>query len=361
VVIIDSIDAIPLRIPFDHWAPPPLFAGRPRTTLDTVLVRVTTSHGLVGWGEAYGGSVPATVAAIETLVAPLMRGKPVTEPGLAPGLERTLHNLGRSGATLHAISGFDIALWDLRGKMEGVPLHALLGGARRSRVEAYASLLQYGGSLDLVRRNSVRSLEQGFAQVKLHERTAEAVAAARAAIGPEIPLMVDTNCAWTPDQAPAAVRAMASCDLLWVEEPIWPPEDFDALAALRRATGVPTAVGENASSAGDFARMIAADAVDYVQPSVVKIGGVTALWAIAQRAEAADVACVPHVAFFGPGYLASLHVLAAQRREVALERLVCKLGVTPYARTVPVADGWVEVPQGPGLGADPEPEMLTLT
>src|SRR5215813_11201615 len=273
-ITIERIEAIPLRIPMDHWAPPPLFAGRPRTTIDTLMVRVTTNRDVVGWGEAFGGGW------LDHWVSPLALGQDASDHGLTSRLERALHNLGRAGPVIHAISGLDIALWDLRGKLEGVPVHALLGGRQRRRVEAYASLLSYGGSVEHVRRNVTRALERGYRQIKLHERTAETVAATRAVAGPDVPIMVDTNCAWLPDAATAAVMAMAPSKPLWVEEPIWPPEDFAALAALRRATGVRMAAGENATGALDFRKMIAAGAVDYVQPSAVKIGGLSVLWRI---------------------------------------------------------------------------------
>lgn len=358
-IVIDHIEAFPLRIPFDHWAPPPLFAGRPRTTVDMLLVRVSASNGLIGWGEAYGGTWPAAVVALKRWISPLAVGQDPCDPDLAPRLERTLHNLGRAGPTIHAISGLDIALWDLRGKIAGVPVHALLGGKRRERIEAYASLLQYNNACDAIAGAVGRALDDGYRQIKLHERTPEAVAAARRAAGPDIAIMLDTNCAWTPDAATDAVKAIAPSNLMWVEEPIWPPEDFTALAALRRATGVPTAAGENATGVLDFRKMTAADAVDYVQPSVIKIGGLTNLWRICVDAEAAGVTCVPHAPFFGPGYLATLHVLAAKAKESALERFFFDMPAVPYQASVPVRHGWVDVPDAAGLGADPEPELLS--
>src|SRR5262249_1498155 len=149
----------------------------------TVIARVTTSRGLIGWGEAFGGGWQATVAALEHWVAPLALGQDISDAGLTSRLERTLHNLGRAGAVIPAISAPAIALWDLRGKLEGVPVHKLLGGRRRRQVEAYASLLSYGGSVAHVRENVTRALARGYRQIKLHERTTEAVAAARAAAG----------------------------------------------------------------------------------------------------------------------------------------------------------------------------------
>ena len=354
---IGRVEAIPLCIPFDHWAPYPLFAGQPRTTIDTVLVRLEASNGVIGWGQIYAGGWQSAVAALDHSVAPLVLGQEVSDVTLQARIERILQNLGRSGPVVHAISGVDIALWDIRGKLAGEPVHALLGEARRKHVQAYASLLQYGGSVAHIRQNTARALQRGYRQIKLHERTPETVQAAREVAGPDVPIMVDTNCAWLPHDATAAVMAMAPSKLMWIEEPIWPPEDFASLAVLRRATGVPTATGENASNENDFRNMIAAGAVDYVQPSATKIG-LTALWRICKEAEAAGVTCAPHAPYFGPGFLATLHVLASMQRESALERFFCDLAQTPYETTVPVLDGSVQVPEGPGLGADPEPQLM---
>jgi L-alanine-DL-glutamate epimerase-like enolase superfamily enzyme len=355
---IASIDILALRIPLDIWAPPPQFAGRPRTHVDMLLVRVGTNGGVVGWGEAYGSSAPMIPAVFDTWLRHSAVGQDAADPDLTARLERLLHGFGRSGPVIHAISGLDIALWDIRGKLEGVPVWKLLGGARRKRVDAYASLLQYGGAVEHVRRNVARAIERGYRHIKLHERTADSVAAAREVAGPDIPIMVDTNCGWTADQATAAVAAMAPSKPFWVEEPIWPPEDFASLAALKRATGVPLAMGENASGVLDFRKMVAAGATDFVQPSVVKIGGLTNLWRIATEAEQAGVTCVPHAFFFGPGYLATLHALAAKERPAPLERLFADVGFTAYAKTVPVVDGAIDVPERPGLGADPEHELI---
>jgi L-alanine-DL-glutamate epimerase-like enolase superfamily enzyme len=99
--------------------------------------------------------------------------------------------------------------------------------------------------------------------------------------------------------------------------------------------------------------MRAAGCVDYVQPSVVKIGGLTPLWRICEDAEAAGVTCIPHSPFFGPGYLATIHVLAAKRRASALERFYCDLAYDPCGSFVPIREGWLDVPTAPGLGGDP--------
>src|SRR5512145_1716280 len=284
---------IALRIPLDIWAPAPMSQGVPRTHVESLYVRVTTSGGVVGWGESFGTARPMVVAAFENWIRRLAVGQSVSDEELLPRIERMLLSLSRSGPLAHALAGLDIALWDIRGKLAAVPVSTLLGGAKRTRVECYASLLQYYANPEYIKRNTARALERGFRQIKLHERTPEAVAAAREVTGPDIPLMVDTNCAWTPAEAEAAVAAMAPYKPFWVEEPIYPPEDFEALAKLRMVTGVPVAIGENATSLRDFRRMVTIGRADYVQPSIVKLG-ITAMIKVAAEVEQAGATCVPN-------------------------------------------------------------------
>lgn len=355
---IRSVSSLQLRLPFNHGAPAPLFAGKPRTTLDSVLVRVELEGGLVGWGESYGADLAAVQSVIKNRVEPLATGRDAADVLLTSTLDRTLHNMGRSGLVTHALSGLDIALWDVRGKVEGKPVFELLGGARRMRIPAYASLLQYYGDTSLIQANVSRAIDAGYSQIKLHEKTAEAVRAARHVMGDAMPLMVDTNCAWTADAAAGMVRQMQASNPLWVEEPIWPPEDLDALLALRRAVDVPLAVGENASSAYELSALISSGACDYLQPSAIKCGGLSTLWAMSQRCAGTAVVCSPQSAFFGPGFLATLHVIAAQSQEAVVERLYCDLGYTPYGSSIPLREGMFELTDRPGLGADPESDLL---
>ncbi|MCZ2496463.1 mandelate racemase/muconate lactonizing enzyme family protein [Xylophilus sp. Kf1] len=351
-----SVRCIPMRLPFHHWSKPPLFAGKPRDKLDSALVRLETADGTVAWGESYCVEPRAMQAIFESLVAPLACGRSADDRGLVPAMQRVLHNLGRSGPVLHALAGLDIALWDLRAKREKTPLYQLLGGKKRDRVKVYASLLQYYGDVPLLTEVTQRALSEGYREIKLHERTAEAVGAARASVGKDVPVMVDTNCAWLPSEAEAAIGEMLVHDPFWIEEPIWQPEDEQALGALQRRVPVALAVGENASCAWALKRMVDSAAVRYVQPSVIKLGLTSAL-DISRACQGTDVTCAPQVAFFGPGFLASLHLIAAQEEEVSLERLYVELGHVPYGNSVPIRDGWLTVPDTPGLGADPEPAL----
>ena len=169
-------------------------------------------------------------------------------------------------------------------------------------------------------------------------------------------LTVDTNCPWTPVEALEMARRFRPHDLLWLEEPVWPPEDWAGLARVRAEGGIALAAGENTSNPIDFKHMFDAGAVTYAQPSVTKIGGMSALREVAMLAEAAGVTLVPHSPYFGPGLLATLHFLAAQPREPLVERI--------YATLEPDLFGGVDqreerhasaVPQGPGLGVGSGP------
>ncbi len=347
-----------MRLPFDHGAAAPLFAGKPRTTLDSALIRVELEGGTVGWGEAYGADLPALASIVANRIAPLAIGRDALDATLGDSLARALHLMGRSGPVVHGLSGLDIALWDLRGKLEGVPVHGLLGGARRSWVPAYASLLQYYDDAEAIGRNVNAALADGYGAIKLHEKTVAAVALTRDCIGPDMPLMVDVNCAWGPDQAIDVVRQMQPSNPLWVEEPVWPPENLGALRALRDATPVAVAAGENASSVQELLDAIERRAVDYSQPSAIKVGGITALHRIALQCGDGPVKLAPHSAYFGPGFLATLHVLAAHAAPVTIERIWCHLGFVPYRNQLVLCDGGYDVPVGPGLGFDPDPELI---
>ncbi len=354
---ITSIETISLRVPLDIWAPPPMSQGAPRTHVESLYVRVTTSGGLIGWGESFGTARPMVLAAFDTWVKRLAVGQSATDEELIPRIERMVLSLSRSGPLAHALAGLDIALWDIRGKLAGVSVSTLLGGAKRNHVPCYASLLQYSGNAEYIKRNTARALERGYRLIKLHERTAAAVAAAREVTGPDIPLMVDTNCAWTPAEAETAVAAMAPYKPYWVEEPIYPPEDFEALAKLRANTGVPMGIGENGTNLREFRRMVSIGKADYIQPAMVKLG-ITAMAKIAAEVEQAGALCVPNAFYLGPAFLAALHCLAVKEKDSPLERMFADFGATPFAKTVPVIDGGIEVPRGPGLGADPEDDLI---
>jgi len=205
---ITRIEPMLIAVPYEHGGPKPMRPLGPWTHMETLFVRVDTDAGLIGWGEAFGfAASPLTREALR-MVAPLCVGREVIDvPAFMTDLQRKLHAMGRHGPVSFALAGIDIALWDLVGKAQGVPLHRLLGGASRERIPTYASLLRYGNP-DLVARFTQEAVGRGYAAVKLHEHLVETVAPGRKAAGPDIALMVDTNCAWTPNEAIAMARRL---------------------------------------------------------------------------------------------------------------------------------------------------------
>ncbi len=351
---IKSIETIPVSLPFDVWGPKSAFAGRPRS-MDILLVCVETADGIVGWGEAFGYAIwPATRVAIDHLIAPLAMGGDERDiAALTLDIQKKLHLVGRTGPAVFGLSGLDIALWDIAGKRAGKPLYELLGGARKLQLPAYASLVRYGDT-QLVIENAQRAQARGFAAIKLHEIGIEHVRAAREAVGPAVKIMMDTNCPWTVDEALAIADGVRRYDLHWLEEPVWPPEDFAGLAEVRRRSGIPISAGENVMSLKNFEQLFDAGAVDVAQPSVTKIGGVSEMMRVAQLARSRGVRLVPHSPYFGPGLLATLHIAATFEHDTMIEVSFVELGASPLGDAVAVSHGMIAVPQGPGLGRDPD-------
>jgi len=356
---ITGIETIALDIPFSHGGKPYGWGGQEWRMLSTLLVRVETDEGIVGYGDAFSYNCRQAVkAALDHMIAPIAIGRDAGDiAGLSHDLQKALHLFGRYGITIFALSGLDIALWDIAGKAAGVPLHRLLGGAARDRIEGYASLFHYTDP-EIVAERCHAALGDGFTRIKLHEREEREIRAAREAIGPDIPLMVDTNCPWTPAQARQAARTFKPYDIYWLEEPIFPPEDYPSLARLRRKSGVPIAAGENACTAFEFRAMFAAGAVDYAQPSVTKVGGITEFRKIATLAETNGVTLMPHSPYFGPGFVATLHLMAAQAAEGLVERFYLEPEATLYGDLIAPANGSFSVPEGPGLGAEPDQSVI---
>jgi len=357
---IANIEAIPLRIPFTHGGRSAGWSGLSWNQLDTVLVKVETDTGLIGYGEAFAYSCArAVVAAIEDMIAPLVVGRDARSPGgLLDELQQKLHLFGRYGITMFALSGLDIALWDLAGKDAGLPLHRLLGGAVRDTVPGYASLFKYADP-ELVAAKTTAALEDGYQFVKLHETAEAEVRAAREAAGDGVPIMVDTNCPWTPAQAKEMANRLKPYNIAWLEEPIFPPENFAALAALQKECGVPLAAGENACTLYEFAKMFEAGAVTFGQPSVTKVGGIGEFRKVAMLAEISNVTVMPHSPYFGPGFLATLHLLSAMPDETLSERFYVTAEAYLYGSAVDAVDGRFAVPSGPGLGIEPDPTVIS--
>ncbi len=357
---IASIDSISIKVPFSFGGGPSGHPVRTGTTNNILLVKVQTDTGLTGWGEAFCyGCTDAVKAALHSMIAPVSIGRDATDIAkLSRDLQQMLHLFGRYGIVIFALSGLDIALWDIAGKAANLPLHRLLGGAGQTSLPAYASLLKYRDPERVAARTKL-AVQQGYRHIKLHETLEAEVRAAREAAGTDVKIMVDTNCPWTPEEARHMALQLKPYDLHWLEEPIFPPEDFAALARLRSATGVALAAGENNCTSFQFRDMLAAGAVDYAQPSVTKVGGVTEFLKVATLADAAGVTLMPHSPYFGPGFLATLQLAAARGQPGGMiERYHMDLEASLYGTLVDPVNGAFAVPQGPGLGCEPDPDVI---
>lgn len=352
---ITAIHAHYVQIPYDMGAPPEAFAGLRFPSQDHLLIEVRTDEGITGWGEGFGHNIiPATLKALETYVAPWFIGKDPTDiNALHREAAQAFHIFGRNGVVVYAHSGIDIALWDIAGKRAGLPLADVLGGARRREVRAYSSLMRYDNP-ETVKRICSERAAAGYKHIKLHEHRVDAVMAAREGAGPDVAIMNDVNCPWTVAQALEMEKAYRPASLYWLEEPVFPPEDHKGIARVRREGQTRIAAGENAAGLHDFVDKFEMGSIDVAQPSVTKIGGITEMRKIIAAAEAHSVELIPHCAYFGPGNLASIHIVASLSTDTLLENIYANLEASPYGDSMVATDGKVRVPTGPGLGVEPD-------
>lgn len=354
---IRQLDTFLLSIPFEDGGAGRGIMPSVWNTLDFCLVRLTDDRGLCGWGEGFGYyCTEATARVIERSIRPQIIDREISDiPSFHADLQRKMVLQGRYGISTFALSAVDTALWDLAAKREGVALAALLGGRQRDSLPAYASLVRYGDA-GIVAAKSAAAAEEGYPEIKLHEITMPEIRAARTAAG-DIPLSIDVNCNWSAAFAADAIPELIELHASWLEEPVFPPEDFRVLAGLR-GRGLPIAAGENACTTFQFGEMCRQGAVDLVQPSVSKCGGITVFREVVDLVRENDLRLMPHNPYFGPGYLASLQLAAAYPEFELFEFLYIDAERWPYA-DMPLPDqGAVAIPDGPGLGLDPDPVVL---
>jgi L-alanine-DL-glutamate epimerase-like enolase superfamily enzyme len=362
-MLITDVRAHHVRIPYDAGVASFKQGASSISAVDIVLVEVTTDKGFTGWGDAWGYVCPrSTAMAIEEMIAPQARGleAPLADeiPAFMDRIQRNLHLFGRYGITMFAISGLDIALWDLASRIRNEPLHRLLGTRLRARVPAYASLLRIGDPLSIA-RESEAALRRGYSAIKLHETTVPAVFSARDAIGAQTPLMVDMNCPMDKATAIAFARECHKAAPMFLEEPVWPPEDFASLSDVRLKGGLPIAAGENACTVHQFMQMMAAGAVNYAQPSVIKVGGITEYLKVAKLADEKGVKLAPHSPYFGPGFLATLQLMAVRDDATRVEVFYMVRRGCLWGGHIEVdSNGTIAVPEGPGLGYEPDKAII---
>ena len=322
-----------------------------------LIVRVETDDGRVGWGECFGHFViPGTEAILKSLVGPWFLGKDASQiTALMEDSSRAFHGFGRNGPVLYALSGIDIALWDLAAQRAGLPLYQMLGGGS-GEVRLYASLMRTGASREVLSTSCRKAQKAGFPLIKLHENTIPAFMAARDSVGPEVDITLDVNCPWSVMEAKSVARAIRDKGFHWLEEPVWPPEDFAGLAEVRKE-GVSIAAGENIGNLHDFRKAFEAGALDVAQPSVVKVGGISAMRQIFTLAQAFSVRVVPHCFYWGPGYLATAHLAASMPRPALVETAFVSFEKQPHPLFDP-SKGTLKLNATPGLGFAPDMKVM---
>lgn len=345
-------------------------------SFDTTVVRIETECGLVGWGEAKdevgsSGNGLALATIINHKLGPRLVGE---DPRDINRLWEVMYNgprdhyaldagrvfpiLGRRGITISAMSGIDIALWDILGKSLNAPIWRLLGGRRRTSMPAYASG-GWAGADGIGKQLSAYVERGGFRAVKMRvgvidgpvQKSVDRVRAAREALGGDIALMCDAHGTYSVAEAKRFCRLVEDLDLLWFEEPVT-ADDHRGLAEVRSSTCVPIAIGESEFTRHDFLDVAQRGGADFFQPDLAICGGISEAMRIGAIASAFNLRLAPHLWTGALAFAAGMHVTAASPAGFILEY---SLGANPLLHELAqesftVENGEVDIPDRPGLG-----------
>jgi D-galactarolactone cycloisomerase len=345
-------------------------------TRGSCIVEIETTDGIVGWGECYGPSAVAK-AYIETQFGPRIVGRDAFDVEVIwEDLYNRIKDYGGKGMAASALSGIDIALWDIVGKSVNKPIHKLIGGAFRTEVQAYATGLYFIDTSRLIEEAVEEArgyVEAGFTAVKMKiglgdpKFDVKRVAAVREAMGDTTRLMVDANHCMTVPQAIRIGRELEALDVEWFEEPI-SPEDIDGYVEVTRALDMAVAGGENEMTRWGFRDLVVRKAMDIIQPDVCAAGGISECRKIATLAAAHGVECVPHAWGSAIGLAATLHFIAALPDQPPSYRPIppmlefeqCENPFRDQLSTEPIVQvkGIVQIPTGAGLGIEVRREVL---
>jgi L-alanine-DL-glutamate epimerase-like enolase superfamily enzyme len=352
-MIVQAVEPIALRIPGAAQRG----EGAPQA-LHLVLCRVRTRDGVEGFGECLCIRPPmqqALVATIRDAMAPVYVGEPVeNRQSLNLEVRRRFASFGRSGTVINALAAVDMALWDIAGKIAGQSLAAMIGGAKRSTIPVMASLDRYGHA-GQARTRVEQAMTAGVAAVKVHEADLAVIEEARRAVGPPVPFVADVNNAHAMADIRRDIGRWQALSLLWLEDPVWPPEDMLECPPL---PGLPVGLGADLGSAEQLARYSRAPAVNFIQPDVCMLGGVSEMLKGLAAAPRPGLAIAPHTPFIGPAALASLHFIATMAQPAFFATIEADDGMDLYGIGLQRWQKSLAVPQGPGLGQDPDPALL---
>jgi len=371
---ITAVRASWLRAPIPAAAAHVSDFGR-NDSFNMCLVEIDTDAGITGLGEAKAavgnlGNYAAIVTLIREEFAPLLIGRDPrditgawdllyngTRAHYAAREGRTFPTIGRRGVTLSAVSGVDIALWDILGRSLDVPLWRLMGGQYRDRVPAYAS----GGWAPVggIGKQMLQYVERGHRAVKMRvglqdasvDDSAARVAEARETLGPGVGIMVDAHGTWSVREAQRFARKVEAYDLAWLEEPV-SPDNLAGQAEVRATTDIPIAAGESEQTRFAFREMLDARAVDVLQPDPAIAGGITEVRTIAALAASQGLTVAPHLWGSAILFATGLHLCVSTPCATILE---FSRGHNPLLNDlveeeIAFEDGHVLAPRGPGLG-----------
>lgn len=366
---IESVRSIPLRVTLDE---PQRTGVALFGSMATNLVEVRTDTGIVGYGECLARYSPRVWAAIvDDLLAPLVVGAdPFDSERLWTSMFRDLRSFsGHSrGMLVEGIAGVDIALWDIKARALAVPLHALIGGASRTHLRAYASSVMVR-ERNKMEADAVALVEQGFQALKIKIGIGPAddaanIRAIRGAVGDGMDIMLDANGAYRAADAIELARRVEDLRIAWLEEPVV-ADDLEGYERIRAATTIPIAAGEAEFTRYGVRDLLARSVVDILQPDVARSGGISETLKIISLASAHHVAYAPHVGFSAAVCVAAtLHLAAAAANFLTYECIYTPnplrelLATTPVGGPAQLVDGKIPVPSGPGLGIDLDPEVI---
>ena len=348
------------------------------------LVEVQTDEGVTGWGECFGGGAIAFAnkTIVERVIAPLIIGMdPADNEVIWHKVYNLLRDHGQKGMPIQALSGVDIALWDIAGKVCNKPVYKLLGGAFRDRIEVYGYGMMLQRKSDLKARfadESVKIRDAGFGAMKMKiglgpKQDVELVEAVRKAIGDDTCLMVDANHAYTTREAISLGRALEKLDVYWFEEPV-APEDRQGYRELCEALDINIAGGEAEFTRWGFRDLIGGRCVDILQPEVCGLGGITEYQKVLTLAQTHFVPVINHVWGSAIAVGTNLHLLAALpdfpgaahpvqpmlEYDTTPNKFREELLKEPLRINEQVKEngGTVALPTAPGLGVDPDPDFI---
>ena len=339
------------------------------TKRDMVLVRVTTDDGVVGYGEAHHALAPTAVAElINTSIRELVVGAEAlaTEDVWNRVYRYQVKSHGMGAGVMTALSGVDMALWDIKGKVLGQPVCRLLG-AEPKPVRAYAGGVTLGYQEPSALADEVHRYIDAFDFTAVKLRLGDTVADdilrvqhIRKVFGDGLDIMVDVNTSYDYVEILHLLPALEEAEVAWLEEP-FPRQEVDALAELRRRSRIPIAAGENHFGRDDFRTLIHARAIDVVQADVSKTGGISELKKIADMAALYRLRMAPHTSHSNLNYAATLHVLSASPTAYVFEAAGFnnnRFGDALITAPIEIRGGHVRTPDAPGLGVEVDESLV---